>query len=263
MRIPFWRRSAVVDPKARRTRRRSLLRFLGVACFWVGIGLTLWIANKNLVKVSAFEVERVEIAGLHHLTQQELMVRIQMDPKDLLPSLDLPDFKERLLSHPWIEEVRIRKVYPNRLIIDVTERLPYLVLQEGSRRVLADRSGVLLGEALTTLSIEEEDRLPTVVGLHLPDTFQSPLDDLSGFRQAVAFLKVAYQEDRPAASPFVVDVGQKDETIVDWNGFHLRVGVEGYEEAWKQFHWVREDIIKRKDRIQEVDLRFPGQVIVR
>lgn len=263
MRISFWRGSAVVDPKARRTRRRSLLRFLGLAFFWLFVGVTLWIANKNLVKASAFAVESVEIAGLHYLTQQEMMVRIHMDPQELLLSLDLPDFKERLLSHPWIEEVRIRKVYPNKLIIDVTERVPYLVLQEGSRRVLADRSGIILGEALTMLSIEEELNLPTVLGLHLPDSFQSPIDDLSAFRRAVAFLEVAYQDGRPPDSQFVVDVGKKDETIIDWKGYHLRAGVSGVEEAWNEFNWVREDIIKRKNRIQEIDLRFPGQVIVR
>jgi hypothetical protein len=60
--------------------------------------------------------------------------------------LDLKPIEERLMTHPWIREVRLQKHFPQTLTISVIYREPQAIMQsEGGSLAYVDADGVVFG----------------------------------------------------------------------------------------------------------------------
>ena len=44
-------------------------------------------------------------------------------------SVKLKEVVKRLESHPWIDQVRVRKVFPHKILIQIEERKPMAIIQ--------------------------------------------------------------------------------------------------------------------------------------
>lgn len=99
---------------ARASIERALFA-IGLLCCLLGLlGLLRWGPSDPLREV------RVD-AKFEGLNASDLWPHIQeLMGQDLL-ALDLPALAQRLEQQPWIEEVRLRRAWPDRLLIDVTE----------------------------------------------------------------------------------------------------------------------------------------------
>jgi len=71
-----------------------------------------------------FSLKNIKINGVHQLQTMELMGRIAPFLKESLFKMDVTQMREAITSHPFIREVRITRVYPFSLVIDVKEKTP-------------------------------------------------------------------------------------------------------------------------------------------
>ena len=257
----IWYRPAVVDPQRRRRRRMLLLKTLWF--LWLGGGgiYLFWIGYEGLAHSSLFEVRRVEITGLQRLSHGDLAPLIGVDPSMRLFEVDLEALKGRLLTHPWIKEVQIRKTYPDTLAVRVFERLPIAVVEEDFRKILVDDTGRALGEA-------GESAWPVLQGIDLAALREGDPDQQAAFLKAMTLLSLMEQGrtvPTPHGTPdsITIDVGYPKEAVLEQDGYRIRFGEEDFREKWERYRLVESDMAKRKGHIKEVDLRFPGQVIVR
>jgi len=76
-----------------------------------------------------FCVKEVEIKGCQKIPQEYLLGLAQIEGMPNLFTIALGEISKRLESHPWIEEVTVRKVFPNKISIQVEERKPVAILQ--------------------------------------------------------------------------------------------------------------------------------------
>ncbi len=49
--------------------------------------------------------------------------------------LDAATARDKLKADPWISDATVQKFYPDRLQIDITERSPYALWQQGGQRI--------------------------------------------------------------------------------------------------------------------------------
>jgi cell division protein FtsQ len=241
-----------VDPIQVRRRRAARLKAIGLLVAGGAVISLIGMGYQGLVRSDRFVVKRVEIAGLDRLSQKDLEPLIGVGPSVKLFEVDLGSLKERLLAHPWIKAVQIRKSYPDTLAVRVIERNPVAVVEEGSRRILVDETGSAL-EVVESFS--PPDR-PVIQGVDLDAIRSGDPGQQSAFRSAMTILSVVEKADR-------IRIGRSNEVTVERDGYRIRFGEEDWIEKWKQFVSVQSDIEKRKKPAQEVDLRFSGQVIVR
>jgi len=71
-----------------------------------------------------FSLKNIKINGIYQLNNMEIMGRISPLLKESLFKVDVTKMRDAITSHPFIREVRITRVYPFSLIIDVKEKTP-------------------------------------------------------------------------------------------------------------------------------------------
>lgn len=110
---------------------RAILVFLVLA--------TLYVASLVL-----FPVEKVEVVGLKHLKEAEVLARIRLHPGEAWLWV-APSRARFLLQDPWVAEARLEKPRLGEVRLWVRERQPFLPLGDGS--ALAEDGTLLPGGA--------------------------------------------------------------------------------------------------------------------
>lgn len=121
----------------------------------------------TLFNSPTFQVQRIEAVGLQRLTSADLQAVLGITGKPAV-ALDIQTLKLELeAAFPELKDIRIRLLFPARLILTAVERQPALAWQVGSDTYWIDPEGVILrprGEA---------GKLPLVTANALPPLMNS------------------------------------------------------------------------------------------
>ncbi|MEW1547245.1 cell division protein FtsQ/DivIB [Streptomyces tsukubensis] len=137
-------RKPSTGPSAPPTRRalripggpRTLLIALAVLALTGGI---LWA----LYGSSWFRVREVSASGTRVLTPQQVVDTARVPMGEPLVSVDTDDVEARLRARlPRIDSVGVSRSWPGGITLEITERRPVLVLEQGARFVEVDEDGV-------------------------------------------------------------------------------------------------------------------------
>jgi len=132
------------DQRRRQGARRRLALALGV----VAAAVVLAWGIDALWRAPVFVVASVEVTGTHHLSSAEV-IRIAQVPRDAT-LLRLPEARiaANVRTSPWVESVRLARVFPHTLAIEVTERTPVVLADTGANGVwLVTRDGYWVAQA--------------------------------------------------------------------------------------------------------------------
>jgi len=85
-----------------------------------------------------FFLQNVKINGISQLNDKEVMGRVSPYLKESLLRIDVGKMKEIISTHPFVKEVRIKRIYPFSIVIDVKEKIPSAIWvnQEGDPYIL-------------------------------------------------------------------------------------------------------------------------------
>ena len=265
-------RSDVIDPRRRSRQRRFFLKAAAGFALAAGLGYGLAVGYRALPVASLFEIKKVEITGLERLSPGDLEPLIALQPSQRLPDIDLREVHGRLMEHPWIRDAQVRKTYPDTLAIRVVERRPFAVVQGDSGDVLVDETGKVLEKVSGSAENGKTDSgppanpaavWPRFTGLGPVSSGGAGFQDRPAFRRAVQAVADLNRDPPGAETALSVDVRDRKELVVHWDGYRLRFGPDRVKEGWERFLSVQKDILERKPKIKEIDLRFPDYVIVR
>ncbi|MEA2871287.1 MAG: cell division protein FtsQ [Hyphomicrobiales bacterium] len=146
----------------------ALLAFLlGVSAYGIVKGdhiATIQAAIKDGADAAAnapgMRIATVSLSGQRQVSREEIFVAAGVTDRSSLLFLDVADARTRLEAIPWIAEATVRKLYPDRLQITVTEREAFaLWQQQGKVHVIAADGTVLAAKVEPRLAA-----LPFVVG---------------------------------------------------------------------------------------------------
>src|SRR3972149_3304703 len=76
-----------------------------------------------------FQVKQIDVEGCRKIARDTILSLARMEGMSNLFTVKLPEVAGRLESHPWIEQVSVRKIFPNKILIQVEERKPIAILQ--------------------------------------------------------------------------------------------------------------------------------------
>ncbi|MBQ6521892.1 MAG: FtsQ-type POTRA domain-containing protein [Atopobiaceae bacterium] len=114
--------------RARRLRassRRYLIRIIAV----LGVIVALLAGWAALYNSSAFSIESVTVKGVQHLTSEEMAELASVPADTTLLRVDTDEIAKRIKQDSWVEDVKVNRVFPNTLEIDVTERTVAAVVE--------------------------------------------------------------------------------------------------------------------------------------
>ena len=83
----------------------------------------------HLLEDPIFRVREVEVEGNQKIPKETILSLTDLEGMPNLFTVRLREVAKRLESHPWIDQVRVRKVFPNKIWIQIEERKPIAILQ--------------------------------------------------------------------------------------------------------------------------------------
>lgn len=128
----------------------------------VVLGSERWGEPLRAAALSGFECRSVALRGLAYVSATELTRAARLAAGTPLLEVATGEVEARLREHPWVLEVRARRLPPFQLLVDVTERRPVaLAAATDGLPFLVDRSGTRFAPA----GLEHQDTLPLLNGL--------------------------------------------------------------------------------------------------
>jgi len=131
------RRQEIRDDRRRRRLRRTVIL---VAVFTVAI-LVILIERSPLVGL-----EEVQVTGIEQLTDDQVRDAADIPLGTSTLRLGLGPAADRVTVLPLVREATARRIDPLTVVIEVVERRPVLVADDGDHQVLIDRDGVVIAE---------------------------------------------------------------------------------------------------------------------
>jgi len=180
-------RAAKHSPKAL---FRFILKIIGTFFFLIFIGL--WLGgylpkvreSLNVWKVerlmaAGFVVEQIDVMGEGRLNERDIRVAAQIQTGSYFFGVDLDAAKARTENLPWVDTAVVRRLWPNRIVVQVVETKPYAMWQkEGELHLLAE-SGAPIVPVKQAVSIPLN--LKTYIGPKAPDHAQAIEEKLIGY----------------------------------------------------------------------------------
>ena len=231
-----------------------LVFLLGAAAYGIVKGdhvAAIQAAIKDAADAAAnaagMRIAAVSLSGQRQVSREEIFAAAGVTDHSSLLFLDVADARARLEAIPWIAEATVRKLYPDRLQITVTEREAFALWQrEGKVHVIAADGTVLSAKVEPRLAL-----LPFVVGngaAAKARDFLAILDRYPAIRDSV----------RAA-----ILVGERRWNLRLKNGVDVRLPDTDVERALETLaRFDREKSLLARD-IVAIDLRLPDRLTVR
>jgi cell division protein FtsQ len=124
--------------------------------------MTTWISEKSLQATAqtGFAIREVSVAGRSRTDPEELRCLLNVEEGAPIFGFDPAMAATRIASISWVEDVRIRRSLPDKITVNLTERVPVAMWQNDGSLAVIDREG----RVLTRDNLEEFSYLPLVIG---------------------------------------------------------------------------------------------------
>lgn len=207
-------------------------------------GGLVWLgAPEVLQRLDFFRIRRVEIAGLQYLAPAKVIAALELDSEATVFA-DLTTAGRHLRALPGVISADVRRRLPGTLEIVVVEAVPVALALRGSRMALLDSSGTVL---------------PFDPAASAPD-----LPVAASADGKVARVLARIQQHDPALFARIRTAWRvKDDVLLDVDGRRFWFGPAVTAEDIRAVMAVAQDLARQGRTYQELDGRYPGQVIVR
>jgi cell division protein FtsQ len=117
---------------------------LVAAASWAGIPGMIGAELAEGAGRAGLRVGRIEITGLKRMDRMSVYaVALEQDSR-AMPLVDLGAVREKLLRYGWIADAQVSRRLPDTLLVNIIEREPAAIWQDGGQLTLIDAEGVLL-----------------------------------------------------------------------------------------------------------------------
>lgn len=250
---------AQVAKAGRRRRKLGTVHVLALTALLAGFFLTVDRVYLFLITWDQLTVRTVELGCGRPPLRADLGRFLRERPLGNLLLCDISTLRRELRTHPWVRDVSVQKIFPSTLKIEVTERVPFALLERNGR-ALVDREGNIL-EAASDASADWS--LPVIrdeAGFRkgFPDKWESARASLEALTadERCRLLVLECSDDGRLTLQFRDDPVR---LILDDSAVRDRA----IRDRIDRFAACRADLERRLGPLEYADLRLPDRIIVR
>ncbi|MBD3368231.1 MAG: FtsQ-type POTRA domain-containing protein [Candidatus Eisenbacteria bacterium] len=250
-----------VAVSAARARLGRILILAAAGLLAAGIGYAVYAARSWGEESGRFVLEGIEVEGNTVLTSDEVITLAGVQRGASLLDVDIREVERAVAAHSRVTRARASRRLPDRLTICLTERRPAALVADGHGGWVEVTSD---GTVLPTVERTDVVDLPVVTGVKAPAVGVAAGEELTA---ALRVLERAWE----VAPELWMDIseiriapgsGLTIYTVAD--GAEVRVGLGALTRSDLKRLWlVLADAGARGRRVEQVDLRYDRQVIVR
>lgn len=162
----------------------ALLSVLVFLALWLGgflpeIRYKMHAAKVDRLMSMGFVVEQVDVLGDGRLNPNDVRQAVGIYPGSYFFGVDLNEAKLRAESLPWVDRAVVRRLWPNRITVQIVETTPYAVWQNNGTLTLLSDEGDAIIPVLQATSVPAG--LKTYVGPHAPEHAKNIEADIRAF----------------------------------------------------------------------------------
>lgn len=90
---------------------------------------------------AGFVATDVSVKGVERMNELKIYERVLAERDRPMPLVDLDAIRADLLELSWVKDARVSRQLPDRLVVDIVERVPRAALRKPGRLVLVDGTG--------------------------------------------------------------------------------------------------------------------------
>lgn len=245
----LFRRRRFDRPHRRPSTLAQVAGPFGRALLTVGLpaGLAFWVMTSP-----RFQLRQVEVAGGSRVPAAWVVAAVGSLRGRPLLLVSLDEVERQLARHPWVAGAAIRKDLPDRLQVEIRERVPVAVLASDESSFWVDRDGRRIEECpagaapdLLRITGAVEDTAAVAAAL---DVARRMRESAAPWAASLTEAEILGPDDfrfRSSALPFSLLV----------SGARLADALEPFQ------HYLPQ-LLQRRDGIAAVDLRFARQIVV-
>lgn len=221
----------------------------------------LWMTRRVLT-ADALTITQIRISGNARLSKGEVVALLDGIRGTNMLTVDLDEWRQKLLSSPWVADAAMRRVLPGTVAVAIAERQPMGIGRINGELYLIDDRGGLIDQFGPNYA---EFDLPIIDGLAAAPRDSSTLVDPG--RAALAARVLAALQTRPDLARRVSQIDVSDDRdatlILKGDTALVRVGGEQFVERLQSYLDLAPALRERVVSIDSVDLRFDQRVYVR
>jgi len=213
-----------------------------------------WLGHSRL-----FSVRVVDLNECGNVTRDEVIGMLGGAVSGNIWSLSTEEIGTRLRDHPFIRDVAVRKAFPDRLIVRVTERAPVAMINLDSLYYVDGE-----GYPFKRLTAYDAKNYPILTGFSRKDLLARDPVTMRNLRRTLSLLKRA--QDGPFSRNLseVHFDGLEGFTLVRRDdGLQMKIGTVEPEEAMRRIEEALPKLAKLGQSDGVVDLRTEGRIFVR
>jgi cell division septal protein FtsQ len=235
------------------------------------MGLALYAGHRAIAVVAAlemFRVDQINVRGNHRLSKGEVLAMLHSLRGRSVLAVDLADWRQALLSSPWVEEVSLRRTLPSTIDVVILERAPLGIGRINGALYLVDDRGAVIddyGPNYADLDLPIIDGLSGHPGADVASGAPSAEENANVYRALLARrLLDALRARDMAAQISQIDVSDSRNAVVLLQGDAtlIRLGNERFVERLLSYYELAPALRERVPAIDYVDLRFDERVYV-
>ena len=223
-----------------------------------------WIRDR-LHHSPRFDIANTEINGLEQISQSQVLLKIselaQTDRN--LVRFDLDRLRRNLELIPWVKSVVVRRVLPDKLIVDVEERNPVAFARVGQGTLLIDEEGALLENNPEKLSRSD---FPVILGMesgYAPEILRRNRARITVYLQLIRALnRGGAGLSRDLSEVHLQDPGNVS-VILNGDTVLVYLGKDGFQTKFRRYLAASRELKKKYRNLDSVDLRYRDQVVIR
>ena len=203
--------------------------------------------------------DNIEVTGMQNVTKAQIMEVMGADIGRNIFFIPLAQQKAQLEQIPWVESASVMRFVPNRLAVQIHERIPVAFARVGPRMFLIDAGGTLMD-----LTLKHKYSFPVILGMNPGEPLSTRAPRMQAYMELVRQLDSGgahYSQDLSE-----VDISDLDDVKVRVNDpagdVLVDLGSSDYLSRYKIYVTHAQAWRQQFQKLDSVDLRYDNQIIV-
>jgi len=235
---------------------RLVLSIIGTLLFIVFLGLWLGGFLPNVLQAGdnfkrsrlmsmGFVIERVDVMGEGRLREEDVRRALGVYSGDYLFGIDMESAQNRVESLSWVDRAVVRRLWPDRIVVQIIERQPYALWQfEGDVKVID-----VAGTAITDAQATQFTQLTLFVGEHAGE-------DAASIRQ----MMVEFPQIAPRVESFISVSNKRWDMVLDDGALRVMLPEKDMRKALRHLQNLQAQTQILDRTIKTIDMRLPDRL---
>ena len=235
---------------------RLVLSILGTLLLVVFLGIWLGGFLPNVMQASdnfkrnrlmsmGFVIERIDVMGEGRLREEDVRRALGVYAGDYLFGIDMEGAQQRVESLSWVDRAVVRRLWPDRIVVQIIERQPYALWQHEGEIKVVDAKGT----AITDANARNYTQLTLFVG-------ENAGEQAASIRQIMG----EFPQISPRVESFVNVSDSRWDMILDEGAVRVMLPEAAMRKALRQLQTLQTQTQILDRTIETIDMRLPDRL---